>query len=152
GGWREYVVNSRGIVVAQHAYATRTRIPAGGYIVEAAGTSAVHLQLQGWRGNAHEQLRTYAHSNEPGGACAAAGAGRRLIHTAAADRSACGYDKPTTRTVVGMLGSSRSFLLTMGAGRGTTLRETLALLHSLGVTEAVMFDGGGSTEIGTRTK
>lgn len=150
GGWREYVVNSRGVVVATHSAATRTPIPAGGYIVEAAGTSAVHLQMNGWRANAHVQLRAYARSSIAGGVYAAEGSGGRMVHQGAADYTGCGYDAPTTRTVVGMIGSSRSFLLTMGRGRGVTIRELNAILRDLHVTEAVTFDGGGSTEMGTR--
>lgn len=150
GGWREYVVNSRGVVVATHTAATRTAIPVGGYIVEASGSSAVHLQVNGWRANAHVQLRSYARSSVPGGVYAAEGAGKRLVHNGAADYSACGYDSPTTRTVVGMSGSSTTFMLTMGRGRGVTVRELDATLRDFHVTEAVMFDGGGSAEMGTR--
>lgn len=150
-GWREYVVNSRGIVVAAHAYATRTVIPRGGYIVEAQGTSAVHLQMQGWRVNAHVQLRAYAHSSVAGGLYAAEGSGRRLVHNRAADRGACGYDGATTRTVVGMIGTGKTFMLATSKGRGLTLRETMAVLRWIGATEAVMFDGGGSVEMATRT-
>lgn len=150
-GWREYVVNSRGVVVAQHTAATATRIPVGGYIVEAQGASAVHLQVQGWRVNAHVQLRAYAHSNVPGGVYAAEGSGRRLVHNRAADIGACGYDTPTTRTVVGMIGA-KTFLLATSKGRGLTLRETMAVLRWIGTTEAVMFDGGGSVEMADRAR
>lgn len=149
GGWREYIV-TRGVVTAVHTTATHARIPSGGYVIEASGSGAVKLQMAGWRVGAHISVAAPVRSSVPGGVRYAIGAGQRMIHQGRADTSACGYDSPTSRTVVGVAnGGRKAVLVETSAGRGLTTRELMAFLRFAGVTEAYQLDGGGSSTIAT---
>ncbi len=153
GAWREYVV-SHGVIVAEHSAGTGARIPAGGYVVEAAGVSATHLQVDGWRVGAHVVLRTYIRSTVTagGGVWAAIGAGSQTIHLGRPETSGCGYDTPTARTSIGVFaGGRKAALAATSNGRGLTQREMTAFLRSIGLTEAFSMDGGGSTALATHT-
>jgi hypothetical protein len=147
---REYVIG-RGVVTAIHYGATHARIPTGGYVVEAFGSTAVvRLQMAGWKMGAHITVAAPVHSSVPGGVRYAIGAGQRMIHNGRAVSTACGYDSPTSRTVVGVASSGRKAVLVQtSAGRGLTTRELIAFLRFAGITEAYALDGGGSSTIAT---
>lgn len=150
GAWREYVV-SHGVVTATHTTATHARIPAGGYVIEARAAGAVKLQMAGWRNGAHISVSAPVRSNTAGGVRYAIGAGQQMIHNGSAVYSSCGYDRPTSRTVVGVASSGRkAVLIETSAGRGLTTRELMAFLRLDGITEAYQLDGGGSSTIATR--
>ncbi len=148
GGWREWIV-SRGRVVATHTYATRALIPKYGYVVEASGASATRMQMMGWHTGATVGASVSAISTV-GTVRAALGAGSRLVHAGVTDRGGCVYDRANGRTVVGMYAGGRKVaLVTVSYGRGLTERETAAFMRSIGVSEAVSLDGGGSTTMAT---
>lgn len=71
------------------------------------------------------------------------------------DKSLATYRKP--RTAIGMTGENQVIALTVGGGlassefsQGATLPEMASLMLELGVTTAISFDGGGSTQMNVR--
>lgn len=151
GAWHQWIIRG-GRIVSTRGAATRLVIPTDGYVVEARGTTQNALVAQGWKTGVTVGQSAALKSTIPN-ASAAVGVGNVIVHNRLPYYGGCAADSPTGRTVVGLYpGGRKTALVAASNGRGLTLRETVAFMRAIGVSEAYMLDGGGSTTLATRTR
>lgn len=144
---RTYVI-ARGHIAAIYSGVRARAIPAGGALVVVQG--GAFGKVAAWRVGSAVSVSVSAHSPTVPHVWAAVGSGGPLIHSGAAWGGSCGYDAASPRTVAGVRSGGRGVVLVAASGHGLTIRETTAFLRSLGVTDAISMDGGGSTVMAVR--
>lgn len=148
---REFIV-SGGRVVAVHTRNTHPVILSGGFVVEATSGTASSLVTAGWKQGAYVSTAAVLRSSIPN-ASAAIGVGSVIVHNRLPYYGGCAADSATGRTVVGIYpGGKKVALMVASNGRGLTTRETVAFMRHLGVSEALMLDGGGSATLATASR
>lgn len=133
----------RGHVAAIYPGAHARTIPAGGALVVVQGGAL--SKVGAWRVGTAVSVSVSAHSPQQPHMWAAVGSAGPMVMNSAAWGGACGYDATTPRTIAGVYPGGHRVVLIAASGRGLTAREAMAFLRSLGVSQAIPMDGGGST-------
>jgi len=152
-GWAKQATRTflvrHGRVVGVYAGVKVAAVPSGTLLIVAQGTAL--SKLARWKVGTVVSVAVAA-TTPTRHPWAAAGGGTILIQNSAAGATACGYDAATPRTVVGVYPGGRQLILVTATGRGVTMRELMAFMRSLGVAQALMMDGGGSTVMAVRSR
>ena len=153
---REYAVDSRGVVVAIRPGLSNVAIPRSGLVIVAQGSAISRLNAAGFGGFARVGLTSSATSSAGAGVFSAVGVGTQFLEDGQL-RVPCVADHPVARQAIGIKPGGREIVLVTVRGGtdsqsgrytgvgGATTRDVAALMRSLGVYNAAMFDGGGST-------
>lgn len=155
---REFVV-SRHKVIAVNKHISAQSIPKHGYLIEAQGRAVNRLRSIGLRRGAAVAAGKFLHDNAPHGVDTAIGVGMALVHDKRYQGPVCSKDNAVARTIVGIMPGGKRMFVAVAQGQtdsahshftGLTARESTALAYSMGASEAVMFDGGGSAAVVSR--
>jgi phosphodiester glycosidase len=155
---REFVVSGHK-VVAVNTHISAQSIPKNGYLIEAQGRAVNRLRAIGLKKGAAVAAGKFLHDNAPHGVDTAIGVGMALVHDKRYQGPVCSKDSAVARTIVGIMPGGKRMFIAVAQGQtdsahgnftGLTARESTALAYSMGASEAVMFDGGGSAAVVSR--
>ncbi|WP_433891128.1 phosphodiester glycosidase family protein [Streptomyces sp. CA-111067] len=154
GPYTELVV-SGGRVTAVNAQLTDTAVPGDGWVVIGRGAAA--SALAGTKPGDAVSVTFAPQTDAPTALRTALGSGSVLVKngTAIDFPPSTGNDAPKPRTAIGWLDGGHRLLLVAVDGSanfsaGLSFDDMATLLVRLGVTDALMLDGGGSTELVAR--
>lgn len=138
-----------------YKYGLRTRVDAGGYIVQASSSSAVSTALKFKVGDSVTLSRAYQ-AESKNQFVTAAGRGPRIVQGGKLIWICASHSKEhRPRSAIGWNQDGQVWLMTSSRGYealdfgyrqgGSTTSQMAMWLMSLGATDAVLLDGGGST-------
>ena len=149
---REYVVDHRGVITATRPRSSKIAIPKGGLVIVAQGSALRRLNTAGFGRGKRVKLPSSATSRSGKGIYSTIGVGMQFLQNGI--NLTCANDRPVARTAIGIRPGGREILLVTVRGQtdsatahfsGMSVREMAVFMRSLGVYNAAMFDGGGST-------
>jgi len=149
----EYVV-TRGVITAIRARLSSVAIPQGGLVIVAQGSAIRRLTAAGFRIGARVYQTSSATSLDGGTIYSSTGVGLELLQDGQYFHLKCTPDKMVARTAIGIRPGGREIVLVTVRGQtdgavakpsGMSVRDMAAFMRYLGVYNAAMFDGGGST-------
>ena len=156
---REYVANYRGTITAIRSRASNAGIPTGGLVIVAQGSAIGRLNAAGLRLGKRVTRTSSAISSAGAKVYSAIGVGMIFVQNGQF-RISCAPDRLTARTAIGIKPGGREIVLVTVRGQtdsathhftGMSVRDMAAFMRSLGVYNAAMFDGGGSTILMAKT-
>jgi Phosphodiester glycosidase len=149
---REFIVDYRGVITAIRPRVSNTAIPTRGLVIVAQGSAVQRLRAAGFAGGARVQQTSSATTVAGGNVYSAVGVGMQVLRNGL--NVTCAHDRPVARTAVGVKPGGREIVLVTVRGQtdsakdrftGMSVREMAVFMRTLGVYNAAMFDGGGST-------
>jgi len=157
------IIVAHNVIQAMHTGITLTQVPSDGMVIEAQGTGIDRMHTLNLKvGNQLNRQMMY-HSSIGRGIKSTIGVGLVLIRNKQPQaNAACVSDRRVARAMIGVGDYGRMIYTVVCEGitdggvptgsAGLSLREATGVMRSLGVTDAMMFDGGGSATMTMRNQ